>query len=39
MKKLKRNSREGIIAGVCEGIGEYFKINPIIVRLLFFAFA
>ena len=39
MKKLKRNSREGIIAGVCEGIGEYFKIDPIIIRLLFFAFA
>ena len=30
MKKLKRNSREGIIAGVCEGIGEYFKIDPVV---------
>ena len=39
MKKLKRNSREGIIAGVCEGLGEYFNIDPIIIRLLFFAFA
>ena len=39
MKKLKRNSREGVIAGVCEGIGEYFLIDPIIIRLLFVAFA
>jgi len=39
MKKLKRNSKEGIIAGVCEGIGEYFEIDPIIIRLLFFTFA
>ena len=39
MKKLKRNSREGIIAGVCEGIGEYFLIDPIIIRLLFVALA
>ena len=39
MKKLKRNSKAGIIAGVCEGIGEYFEMDPIIIRLLFFAFA
>ena len=39
MKKLKRNSREGIIAEVCEGLGEYFNIDAVMTGLLFFAFA
>lgn len=24
-----------MIAGVCEGMGDYFEIDPVIVRLLF----
>jgi len=39
MTKLKRNSSEGILGGVCEGMGEYFNIDPVIVRLLFITFA
>ena len=35
MKKLYRNKTEYKIAGVCSGIGDYFKIDPIIIRLLF----
>ena len=34
--KLYRDSSNRIIAGVCSGIAEYFKIDPIIVRILFF---
>ena len=35
MRKLYRNPVEGKIAGVCEGIGNYFNIDPVIVRLIF----
>ena len=34
--KLFRDSSNRIIAGVCSGIAEYFKIDPIIVRIIFF---
>ena len=32
-KRLHRSSKEKIISGVCGGIGEYFDIDPTIVRL------
>ena len=35
MKRLYRNTREAKIAGVCAGIGDYFDIDPVIVRLIF----
>ena len=35
MKKLYRNTSDGKIAGVCSGIGDYFEIDPVIIRLLF----
>ena len=35
-RKLYRDSSNRIIAGVCSGIAEYFKIDPIIVRIIFF---
>jgi len=34
MKKLYRKS-DSEIAGICSGIGEYFGIDPTIVRLIF----
>jgi len=34
MKKLYRSKNNKIIAGVCGGIGEYFSIDPTIIRLL-----
>ena len=34
--KMYRNTSNRIIAGVCSGIAEYFKIDPIIVRVVFF---
>jgi|TARA_B100000315_G_C14557335_1_gene578800 phage shock protein PspC (stress-responsive transcriptional regulator) len=35
MKKLYRNKEEYKIAGVCSGIGDYFEIDPVIIRLIF----
>ncbi|NMB61083.1 MAG: PspC domain-containing protein [Chloroflexi bacterium] len=33
--KLTRSSQDKMIGGVCGGLGEYFQINPIIVRIFF----
>ena len=33
-KKLYRSTKNSMIAGVCGGVGEYFNIDPTIVRLL-----
>ncbi len=32
-KKLCRSATNQIIAGVCGGIGEYFNIDPTVVRV------
>ena len=32
-KKLYRSRENAMLAGVCGGIGEYFDIDPTIVRL------
>ena len=37
MKKIYRSSTNRIAAGVCGGIGEYFGIDPTLVRLGFVA--
>lgn len=37
MKKLYRSIEDNMIAGVCGGLGEYFKIDSTIIRLLFVA--
>lgn len=34
-KKLYKSSGNRMICGVCGGIGEYFNIDPTLVRLLF----
>lgn len=34
IKQLCRSKKNRIIAGVCGGIGEYFNIDPTIIRLL-----
>jgi phage shock protein C len=33
--RLTRSKQEKMIAGVCGGLGEYFAIDPVIVRLIF----
>jgi phage shock protein C len=34
MKKLYRSRKNRVVAGVCGGIGEYFDIDPTLVRLI-----
>lgn len=38
-KKLYRSQDQKMLGGVCGGLGEYFNIDPVIVRLIFVAFA
>lgn len=33
-KKLYRSQKNKMISGICGGIGEFFDIDPTIVRLL-----
>lgn len=33
-RRLYRSSRNKIICGVCGGIGEYFNVDPVIIRLI-----
>jgi phage shock protein C len=35
MKKLYRSRRNRVLFGVCGGLGEYFKIDPTLIRILF----
>jgi len=34
MKRLFRSRNNKIIGGVCGGVGEYFNIDPVLVRLV-----
>jgi len=37
MKKLYRSRKNKVLGGVAGGFAEYFDIDPIIMRLVFFA--
>lgn len=36
-KKLYKSSTNKVLTGTCGGIGEYFNIDPTLVRLIFIA--
>lgn len=38
-KKLTRSTSDRMIAGVCAGLGNYFDIDSVIVRILFVVLA
>jgi phage shock protein C len=38
-QRLHRSRRDRVVAGVCGGLGEYFGIDPTVVRLAFVAVA
>jgi phage shock protein C len=38
MKRLYRSGKEKVLGGVCGGLGEYFGIDPTIVRLIWVLF-
>ena len=33
MKRLYRSDRDKMLGGVCGGLGDYFKVDPTLVRL------
>jgi phage shock protein C len=33
-KRLKRSKTNKVIAGVCGGVGEYFNVDPVIIRII-----
>lgn len=35
MKKLYRSEKNKIFAGVLGGLGEYFEVDPVILRIIF----
>jgi len=35
VQKLYRSRSEKVLAGVCGGLGEYFNVDPVFVRILF----
>jgi len=37
-KKLYKSSSDKVLAGVCGGIGEYFAVDSVIIRLLWVVF-
>ena len=37
-RKLMKSRTNKVIWGVCGGIGEYFNIDPTIIRLIWLAF-
>ena len=37
-KRLYRSTKNRRLCGVCGGIGDYFNIDPVIVRLLWILF-
>ncbi len=38
-ERLNRSRSERIITGLCGGIGEYFKVDPVIIRAIFVVLA
>jgi len=39
IKKLYKSEENRILCGVCGGIGEYFGIDPTLIRILWVTFA
>lgn len=35
MKKLYKSRQDKVIDGVCGGLGEYFGVDPVVVRIVF----
>ncbi|MDD5020451.1 MAG: PspC domain-containing protein [Candidatus Omnitrophica bacterium] len=35
MKRLYRVTQDKKIAGVCSGLGEYFNVDPALIRIIF----
>lgn len=33
--RLTRNRKDGLLFGVCSGLGDYFQVDPVVVRAIF----
>jgi phage shock protein PspC (stress-responsive transcriptional regulator) len=38
-KRLYRSRANRVLAGVCSGVGYYFNVDPVIIRLLWVVFS
>lgn len=38
-KRLYRVAEKKVVAGVCTGLGKYFNLDPVVVRLAWILFA
>ena len=38
-RKLYKSNQDKMIAGVCGGLGEFFDVDPTLIRLLWVIFA
>ncbi len=38
IKRLYRSEKNKVLGGVCGGLGEYFGIDPVIIRILWVVF-
>ncbi|OGM03462.1 PspC domain-containing protein [Candidatus Woesebacteria bacterium RIFCSPHIGHO2_01_FULL_39_32] len=34
MKRLVRSKKGKVLAGVCVGIGNYFNVDPVVIRVI-----
>ena len=39
IKRLYRSGKDKILGGVCGGLGEYFNIDPVVIRLFWVFFS
>lgn len=39
IKKLYRSRDDRVISGVCGGLGEFFKVDPVLFRIIFLIIA
>ncbi|NLK09141.1 MAG: PspC domain-containing protein [Firmicutes bacterium] len=39
MRSLRRSQTKRMLAGICGGIGEYFGIDPTVIRLIWAVFS
>ena len=38
MKELRKSATNRLICGVCGGLGEYFQVDPTVIRLRWIVF-
>ena len=34
VKRLYRSGKNKVFAGICGGVGEYFNVDPVLIRLI-----